>query len=134
MKNLIWSTLLLTAGCDLSDDSGSTAEYISETLELCGPDVPSDAIWIEDASIAGEILTVEMGFGGGCQAHQLRLCWDGSVAESAPEQVFLWVSHDANGDSCEAALSETMAADISSIGVSPAIVHLDGWSGALLYE
>ena len=49
-------------------------------------------------------------------------------------QVFLWVSHDATGDSCEAALSETMAVDISSIGVTPTIVNLSGWSGSLLYE
>lgn len=134
MKHLISTALLLTAGCDSADDTGSAEEFIGDTLEQCEASAPADEVWISDASLAGDTLTIDVGFGGGCEAHQLRLCWDGLVAESYPMQVFLWVSHDANGDSCEAALSETMAVDISSIGVTPTIVNLSGWSGSLLYE
>ena len=140
MKRLVYPALLFAIGCDLYDDTenaedtGSGEDFVGDTLERCSTSAPSDAVWISNASIAGDTLTIDVGFGGGCEAHQLQLCWDGLVAESYPMQTWVWVSHNANGDSCEAALSETMTVDISTIGVTPTIVHLEGWGDGLMYE
>ena len=138
MKPLILTTLVLAAGCDLYKDTGSAGgsgeDFVGDTLMLCGEDAPADEVWISSASIDGDTLTIDVGFGGGCEAHQLQLCWDGSIAESYPMQAWVWISHNANGDSCEAALSEVMTVDISSIGATPTIIYLDGWEGGLTYE
>ncbi len=117
----------------IPDDSGTAVSV--GVLSMCPEGTPFDPVTIDGAGISGDQLTVDLGFGGGCEAHDLGLCWDGSVAESYPAQVWLAVAHDAHGDSCEAWLSETMTVDISALQVAgtPVTVHLDGWSSSLSY-
>ena len=135
---LTGAVLALTVGCDLDKDTGDDIDdgepYVGDTLELCDADAPDDAVWISSASISGDTLTIDLSYGGGCEAHQLRLCWDGAIMESYPMQANLWVSHNANGDACEAEVGETMTVDISSIGATPTSLHLEGWDGELMYE
>jgi hypothetical protein len=131
----------LLIGCNkLKKDTKNTANNSGAsvsvgTLAMCPAGTPHDAVVVEDAEISGDILTAQLGFGGGCEPHDLGLCWDGSVAESSPAQVWLTIAHDAHGDSCEAWLTETLAVDISALQVdaSPLTVHLEGFSESLTY-
>ena len=118
----------LLSGCD----GGAVTPGV---LSLCAAGTPHDPVTIDDASISGDQLTVSLSFGGGCEAHDLGLCWDGSIAESSPPQVFLTVAHDANNDLCEAYLSEPLIVDISALqgAGSTVTVNLDGWEEALTY-
>ena len=65
-------------------------------------------------SISGDILSIAVGYGGGCQEHDFALYWNGSVVKTNPAQIDFYLIHDANGDMCEAALSETLQFDISA--------------------
>ncbi|MFT5685073.1 MAG: hypothetical protein ACI8RZ_006019 [Myxococcota bacterium] len=125
-------TALLLSGCD---ELGEDTEVSVGVLSECPEGTPADAVWVDSASISGDQLTVDLSFGGGCETHDLGLCWDGSVAESDPAQVWLTVAHDAHNDSCEALLSESLTVDISELQVAgtPVTVHLDGWSDSLSY-
>lgn len=130
---MLGALLTMITGCDeLLDDNSEP--YVGDTLELCDADMPDDEVWIADASLSGDILSLDVGYGGGCEAHQLRLCWDGGIMESYPMQARIWVSHNANGDSCEAALNQLMEVDISSLDATPTYLLLEGWEGELLYE
>lgn len=98
-----------------------------------------DPTTIEDARIEDQTLLLDVAYGGGCEAHEFVLCWpDQSFMESEPVQVQLELYHDANGDSCEAWLSETLELDLAPLAQAwrdsyggeggQMTVHVDGFS------
>ena len=124
MKPLILTTLVLAAGCDLYKDTGSAGgsgeDFVGDTLMLCGEDAPADEVWISSASIDGDTLTIDVGFGGGCEAHQLQLCWDGSIAESYPMQAWVWISTERHVDDLLHHCGETpMTRRLPSLFIAP---------------
>ena len=113
---------LLLVGCALT---GGRADW-SDAVERCDG-TPSDPFDLTDAaSIEGDTLLLPVGYSGGCADHAFRACWDGSFAESDPVQATLTIQHDANGDSCEAYLSETLAFDLSPL----AEAHREAYPGS----
>jgi hypothetical protein len=82
-------------------------------VAICGPEAPTDPIVVTDASISGDTLTVAVEHGGGCVAHGYGSCWDGSFAESDPVQAWLQLSHEDNGDPCEAIVMQELAFDLA---------------------
>lgn len=77
-----------------------------------------DPFHISEWTIVGDTLELTVNYGGGCKAHEFALYWDGSFLESAPPQVRLTLSHNANGDLCEALPSETLRFDLRSLSSS----------------
>ena len=56
-----------------------------------------------------------MSFAGGCREHAFTLVIGDSFAESSPVQLPAVLKHDANGDRCEAWLTETHVFDLDLI-------------------
>jgi cysteine-rich repeat protein len=106
---------------------------------VCGP---TDPLTITAAAIVGDDLNVEVKYGGGCEEHVIGLCWEEAFAESDPVQTGIQLWHDANGDLCDALITEMRTIDLSSLRVAwqegyqqehgTIIVHLDGWDGGSL--
>ena len=64
--------------------------------------------------------------------------WDGTFLESNPVQVELVLTHDANGDSCEAWLSQVVVFDLKSIsamwaGESEVGIRINGNDAVIWY-
>ena len=70
---------------------------------------------LNSAAITGHALTVSVSFAGGCQEHAFTLVIGDSFAESSPVQLSAVLKHDANGDRCEAWLTETHVFDLDLI-------------------
>lgn len=52
--------------------------------------------------VAGHLLKLKVGYGGGCAAHAFELVWDGTFLESNPMQVRLTLVHTTDqADACE---------------------------------
>ena len=73
-----------------------------------------DGIAIEgNARIEADTLIVPVGYSGGCEAHEFSLCWpDQSFREQEPVEVGLAVFHNANGDICEAYITEDISLNL----------------------
>ncbi len=89
------------------------------------------------ATLDGDTLSVEVSYGGGCEAHTFTLCWpDQSFAESSPVQATLELYHDDGGDMCDAWMSETLLISLIPLkqaweaaygpGPGTTIVHIGG--------
>jgi hypothetical protein len=66
-----------------------------------------DALTIGDVTIEGDELVVGVSYGGGCESHDVVLCWpDQTFAESNPVQAMLELFHDDHDDPCDAVIEE----------------------------
>ena len=63
----------------------------------------------------GDTLTVTVSYSGGCEAHQFTLVASNVFMESYPVQLGASLAHDANGDRCEAWLTEDWDFDLTPI-------------------
>lgn len=70
---------------------------------------------VNAVSIAGDTLTVEVSYGGGCREHALTLVLAESFIDGPPVSLHGFFAHDGNGDPCEAWLTEAYAFDLGAV-------------------
>lgn len=95
------------------------------------------------ASIDGDTLWVDVGYGGGCEEHSFVVCWDSAFDESDPVQVNLELFHGGVADACEAYIYETLELDLTPLkdawhtsygtGAGTITIHLAGYGESLEY-
>ncbi len=112
-------------------------------IAVCGDDAPRDELRIESVALEGDLLVLGVGHSGGCEDHVFGGCWDGAFAESDPVQVSAFLSHDSNGEICEAYFSVMVEVDLSPMRVEyqtgyqtesgEISIGLDGWPEAIIY-
>jgi|GEM_PF-1803562 len=87
-----------------------------------GPDTcepHDDEFTISQVTVSRDFLTVDVSYSGGCEDHDFRIGWDGIMATSEPGIVPVEIHHNANGDSCEAEVQDTLHIDLS--GFTPPV-------------
>lgn len=74
-----------------------------------------DAYELSRATITDDTLTITVSYGGGCEAHQFTLVASDSFLDSFPVQLNVSLAHNANGDACEAWITEAYHFDLTPI-------------------
>ena len=103
-----------------------------------------DPFVVNDAAIAGDTLELSLSYAGGCARHVVTLVVSELFLESDPVQIPVSLAHDANGDPCEAWLTQEYEFDLTPIrnryrqaygdGPGRVVLLLDGApGGTLLY-
>lgn len=133
MTRFVSVLIPVLAGCaPVSDEppepySDCSAEE-GDDYEIATPDGEVAPVRIE-----GDTLYVWVGHGGGCEQHDYQICWPGlSIDESNPVQIGLDIWHDANGDMCDAYLTEELSFDLTPLkdtwhenyGAGPGVITL----------
>ena len=77
--------------------------------------IGTSSFFMEPISTDGDKLLIHVRYGGGCKNHSFQLNWDGEIMKSQPVQVVLELTHNNNGDTCKALLSETLQYDLSTL-------------------
>ncbi|PHQ56035.1 MAG: hypothetical protein COC16_04035 [Lutibacter sp.] len=72
----------------------------------------SDPFSIESVERIGNILKVKVTYTGGCEKHTFDLLWNEVVILTYPCQINLILTHNANGDKCEAQITEIIEIDL----------------------
>lgn len=73
---------------------------------------PKDGAKIEAIRIQGDLLTLEVAYGGGCKEHIFKLYGSKYFLKSNPPQTDVFLSHNSNGDMCDAWLRSTLSFDL----------------------
>ena len=105
----------------------------------------NDDYVLNSATITGDKLTVSVSYGGGCRTHVLTLAIAASFVEDSPVRLPAVLRHDANGDPCEAFLTESYVFDLALVrsryqavygpGAGRVALQLDGVpEDGLVYE
>ncbi len=122
---IILLCLLLSAcsnkGASKTADQAANSESKVKSREVMKPMVKmgygneSDPVTINGMSAEGHMLSIEVTYSGGCADHTFELLTDGMLMKSLPPKQFYFLKHQANGDACEALISETLQFDMSGI-------------------
>jgi hypothetical protein len=136
--------LLVSFSCKSKKNAAKSTETIQKTqpmeLKATLGKIPehSDALTIESATIKGNILTIEVTYGGGCQEHEFQLIGSEMIAKSMPPIRSIKLIHKANQDNCRAIVSQTLKFDIRKLAYkqeagSEIYLNLDAYNERLVY-
>lgn len=75
----------------------------------------TDAYTINAATLQGDTLRVNVSYSGGCETHAFTLVAEHRFLESLPVQLRVSLAHNANGDRCEALITEEYHFDLMPI-------------------
>ena len=105
-------------GCGQCVCDDGDVECTEEACEIgvpvfeCPDGIMGDSIDVMGALLQGDALTLEVGYSGGCEQHDVGLCFGGGFEESLPVQGGLVLIHDSHGDACEAYITDTLTFDL----------------------
>lgn len=75
----------------------------------------NDEYALNNVTITGDTLRLNVSYAGGCKTHQFTLVTSGSFLESSPVQLVISIAHNANDDPCEAYPTEDYHFDLNPI-------------------
>ena len=70
---------------------------------------------IQNVSISGDIINIDVSYSGGCKEHSFQLTTNGLYAKSNLPKINLYLSHNNNEDMCKKMIEETIHFDIKQI-------------------
>ncbi len=91
----------------------------------------SDPFELGEITVNGDEVNVTVSYAGGCAPHTFEIIWNEAISLSNPPHISLVIIHEANGDNCEAYITEVLSFKIDSLmGESSAGgVAIDGYNG-----
>lgn len=114
-------TLLLAIGCNrmesqLMDKIDEVSGDDNNTVIALDPEAwGTDAYVINAATVEDDTLRVNVSYSGGCETHAFTLVAEPMFLESFPVQLRVSIAHNANGDTCEASITEDHVFDLTPI-------------------
>jgi hypothetical protein len=125
--NLIFLVMLLSASFSCKKEKAepknlnsseivikeSAAEY-SDALSTPSS-LNSDPFTLNSILIEGKNVEVTVSYPGGCTQHSFEIIWDEAVSNTNPPAINLAIIHDANGDNCEAYVTEVLTFNIGDL-------------------
>jgi hypothetical protein len=105
-------------------------EYQS-ALNNRGPE-NSDPFTLNSVRVEGDSVIISVSYAGGCEKHFFEVVWDSAILYTNPPKIELIVLHNANGDHCEAYITEELMFSLDDLNeqVSPANVSVGVSNGS----
>ncbi len=75
----------------------------------------NDPLTIDTAYTVGNMLYIDVTYGGGCADHEFELIGSPAIAKSYPAQRAIQLVHHSNNDRCKALVKKTVVADVSEL-------------------
>jgi hypothetical protein len=95
-------------GCNSAEPQINYDENVKLVESINVDEWASDQVKIVSATIQNDLLALKVQYGGGCKEHFFRLIISKGIEKSNPPQTTFLLSHDSNGDTCEALISEEL--------------------------
>lgn len=99
-------------------------------------DRESDNFEVENASLEGDILSIDISYSGGCEDHEFDLYFNGAYMKSLPPKANLFLKHNANGDACRSMIKQTLRFNIKKVKASydSVILYLNNYTEQIVYK
>lgn len=67
-----------------------------------------DPFELKDVIITNDSIKITVSYSGGCRKHKFEIIWNETLSSTTPPQTKFIILHDANGEMCEAYITETI--------------------------
>jgi len=91
----------------------SSSDYFEASLNRSPEN--SDPFDLKSIVIKGDSVEITVGYSGGCKHHSFEIICNEALSDTEPPETGIIILHDANGDMCEAYITETLVFSISSL-------------------
>jgi hypothetical protein len=117
-------TLFIAMGVNCTRDRSpvdpETSDYaqvniITDFEKFDRASVELDPFHIDSVHIQGDLLTLFVTYGGGCQKHEFDLYSTDGIYLSLPPQGDVFLGHNGHGDTCEALFHEKLVFDLTPL-------------------
>ena len=113
-------------------------QRLPENPELGKYPSQSDQVDILDAKISGNIITLKIGYSGGCKNHEFSIIGSQMISKSLPPIRNIQLIHNSNDDNCKSYITQNLEYDISNLAYkkvngSVIILKLNGWKDRIVY-
>ena len=110
--------IVMYFGCHSMDPYASNAGtykviIIEDPLSFNIDSIEINHFTINQIFINANLLTLNVSYGGGCKEHSFKLYATHGIYFSNPPQANVYLSHNANGDFCEAYITKNIKFDLS---------------------
>lgn len=95
-----------------TDDAEKTGDVV---FGFTAAEWGKDAYTINAATLQADTLTINVSYSGGCETHAFTLVAEERFLESFPVQLHVSLAHNANGDTCEAWITEDYHFDLTPL-------------------
>ncbi len=137
MKTIVLfvTILMLLSACKNDNDDAVTNPEASEVALKAGFDLFTNAMAQRDQSVGDpfdllalhfndDIVKITVGYSGGCRKHAFELIWGEQIISGNPPSVNMILIHNANGDNCEAYITEELVFNVSEFMDAHAVKNL----------
>ncbi|HEX2899892.1 MAG TPA: hypothetical protein VHS96_09255 [Bacteroidia bacterium] len=126
MKRVLWTASLLCllgmAACKPREKAVVTPEPpVDGPTVVCGSELSRgtaqyrDPLTSMEALVEGDCMRLKVAYSGGCKEHAFDMYWSGEWDKTKPPVAHLYLSHQANGDNCEAIKSDKLGFSLNQI-------------------
>ncbi|HLU87058.1 MAG TPA: hypothetical protein VKZ44_04830 [Taishania sp.] len=133
-----------TSSSDTSESSTTYPVYPKDIIKVKARtgqfEKESDPlVSIDTVEIRGNIMYIDVTYGGGCAEHEFELIGSLAVAKSMPPIRAIQLVHKANGDKCRALKQVKLEINIEDIAYmqepgSEIYFTLEGWNDRIYYK
>ena len=125
---------------ELSAQSSTALSLQNEVIIAKIGEIPKDSapFLINSVSIEGNILTINVSYGGGCEKHLFEMRGNSMVAKSKPPIRKVELIHLSNSDKCKKQITENIKVDVSEFAYrkeagSEIYLSINGWTEKVKY-
>lgn len=98
----------------------------------------NDPLKIENVTMQGNLMLIEVTYGGGCKDHNFELIGSPAIAKSFPPQRGIQLVHKSNNDMCRALIKKTISIDVTDLidnkqEGAQIYYNLEGYEGRILH-
>lgn len=98
----------------------------------------SSSVQILKSQIEGNILTLKIGYSGGCEKHEFKVIGNQMISKSLPPIRVVKLIHLPNGDSCREYIEQDLIIDLTDLAYKKVIgsqirLQLSGMESEVLY-
>ncbi len=98
----------------------------------------SDSVTIEQATLTGDLLQLDISYAGGCQKHEFSLIGSAAISKSLPPRRAIKLIHHNVGDKCKKRIHEKLYFNVEAFAYtkekgSTIFLDLDGYRNSIEY-